>query len=230
MTSGMEPYDDAASGACPAADGHCARRPRRRAPGRLSALAAAVVLAALSATWFPGTSAQEQPAAAPAGLPDEYSVKAAFLYAFGRFVEWPAGALGNAADPFVIGIVGEDSFGDVLKEIAAKKTLQDRRIVVRRFAMPDDYRPTCQILFVSRSLSAEQQAAMLKKTQGNPVLVVGETPGFAEKGGIINFYAEEDRIRFEINAEAARKAQLRLSAQLLSLGRPAAAAQPTSSN
>ena len=206
MTSGMEPNDGAASGACQATRRDCANRPRRRRPKRLSALAATVVLAAVAATWFPGTSAQEQPAAAPAGRPDEYSVKAAFLYAFGRFVEWPTGALGNATDPFVIGIVGENSFGDVLKEIAARKTLQDRRIVVRRFASADDYRPTCQILFVSRSLSADQQAAILKKTQGNPLLVVGETPGFAQKGGMINFYAEEDRIRFEINAEAARKA------------------------
>ena len=119
--------------------------------------------------------------------------------------------LGNATDPFVIGIVGEDSFGNVLKEIAAKKTIQDRRIEIRRFAAPDDYRSTCQILFVSRSLTADQQAAILKKTEGSPVLVVGETPGFAEKGATINFYAEDDRIRFEINAEAARKAQLHLS-------------------
>ncbi len=218
MASTAEPNNDRAA------------RPRRRGPKRLSALAAAIVLAALSATWFPGTSAQEQPAAAPAGLPDEYSVKAAFLYAFGRFVEWPTGALGKATDPFAIGIVGEDSFGDVLKKIAAKKTLQDRRIVVRRFAAPDDYRATCQILFVSRSLTGEQQAAILKKTEGSPVLVVGETPGFAEKGGIINFYAEEDRIRFEINAEAARRAQLHLDAQLLNLGKTVGAARPTPSN
>ena len=93
--------------------------------------------------------------------------------------------------------------------------------MVRRFATPNDYRAPCQILFLSRSLTAEQQALLLKKTEKEAVLTVGETPGFTEKGGIVNFYVEGDRIRFEINAETARRAQLRMDAKLLNLGKPA---------
>jgi hypothetical protein len=192
-------------------------------------LATAVVVAAAAGALLLHASAQEQPAP-PANLPEEYTVKAVFLYSFGRFVQWPAKTFANDSEPFVIAVAGEDPFGRALDEIAAKKTIQDRRIVIRRFAAPDDYRGPCQILFVSRSLKAEAQAAILKKTAGRPVFVVGETPGFCQQGGIANFYVEGDRIRFEINAEAARKAQLRLDAKLLSLGKAASPPQPATPN
>ena len=95
----------------------------------------------------------EDPATAPPpASPSEYTVKAVFLYSFGRFVQWPAKTFANDSEPFVIGMAGEDPFGRALDEIAAKKTIQDRHIAIRRFAAPDDYRGPCQILFVSRSL------------------------------------------------------------------------------
>jgi hypothetical protein len=184
----------------------------------LSGKVVGVVLVA-GALWLPGRPVPGQPPEA-ATLPNQYTVKAVFLYNFGRYVEWPNGSFADASAPFVIGIVGEDAFGGALQEIAARKTIQGRPIVVRRFASPEDYNQTCHILFVSRSLASSQQAALIRMTQRRGVLVVGETPGFAEQGGTANFFVEEDRIRFEINVDTARRAQLRLDAKLLSLGKP----------
>ncbi len=188
-----------------------------------------VLTAAVAAAWCPLLAAEDQQPA-PANQPGEYTVKAAFLYSFGRFVEWPAAAFSDASAPLVIGVAGEDRFSGALDELAAKRTIQGRRIVIRRFATADDYRPPCHILFLSRSLTAEQQALFMKKAGKEAVLTVGETPGFNEKGGIVNFYVEGDRIRFEINAETARLAQLRMDAKLLNLGKPPEASRPPESN
>jgi hypothetical protein len=168
---------------------------------------------------LPSIAAPAEPAQPPT-LSNEYTVKAVFLYSFGRYTEWPAKSFQSRSEPFVIGIVGQDAFGSTLDDIAAKKTIQDRRIVVRRFATADQFVPPCHILYVSRSLSPDQQAALLKKTRAAAVLVVGETPGFAEGGGSVNFVVDGDRVRFEINLEAARRSQLRMDAKLLNLGKP----------
>jgi hypothetical protein len=166
------------------------------------------------------TPSVEAQSPAPVNLPNEYTVKAVFLYSFGRYVEWPQKAFADAAAPFVIGILGEDAFGGALDQIAAKKTIQERRIVIRRFASLEQYSAPCHILFVSRSLTAEQQVALMRKMEGKAVFLVGETPGFAEKGGVANFFIDGDRVRFEINPDYARQAQLRMDAKLLSLGKP----------
>jgi len=229
MTNTPETNDGASSrGRQPTGRRPLPRRAQRSVPMRPRMLAA-VVAAAVAGVMLLRASAQEQPPA-PANLPNEYTIKAVFLYSFGRFVQWPPKTFANPSEPFVIGIAGEDAFGRALDEIAAKKTIQERPIVIRRFATPDDYRGPCQILFVSRSLTAEGQAALLKKTEGRPVFVVGESPGFCQQGGIANFYVEGDRIRFEINAEAARAAQLRLDAKLLKLGKAAVPPQPEATN
>lgn len=164
--------------------------------------------------------ARSQPVETPVSLPDEYTVKAVFLYSFGRYVEWPATAFSSPSAPFVIGILGEDTFGGALDAVAAKKTIQGRSIVVRRFASVQEVRAPCQILFISHTVPADQQAAAVDKVQGTPVLVIGEMPGFAERGGTANFTVDGERIRFEINIENARRAQLRMDAKLLSLGIP----------
>jgi len=196
------------------------REPEPRARPSHGVCRAIVAWVVLGAVWWchvPAAPAQ-QPVSST--LPNEYTVKAVFLYSFGRYVEWPASAFSGPADPFVIAIVGEDAFGGALDEIAAKKTIQERRILVRRFASAAEYHPPCHILFVSRSLPGDQQAALMSKAEGKPVFVVGESPGLAEKGAIANFFIEGDRVRFEINADAARKAQLRMDAKLLNLGKP----------
>ena len=150
----------------------------------------------------------------------EYQIKAAFLYNFGRdaYIRWPQEALGDESDPFVIGILGRDPFGNNLMEIARHKKVKGRRLIVRRFATIEQY-DHCHILFVSRFESSEQQLRAIRQTADQHVLVVGESPGFAEKGGSINFYVERNKIRFEINLESARHHDLTISSRLLSVAR-----------
>ena len=146
-------------------------------------------------------------------------VQAVYLYSLGRYVEWPKAAFAEASSPFVIGIVGEDPFEGSLEGIAARKTIQGRKIEIRRFNSLKAYDQACQILFVSHSVPADQQAAVIEKTKGKPVLVVGATPGYAKRGAVANFVAEGDRISIEINVDAARRSQLRMDAKLLSLAK-----------
>jgi hypothetical protein len=148
----------------------------------------------------------------------EYAIKAAYLYQFGRYVQWPAESFADGNAPLVIGVLGTDPFGGVLEDIARSKRIEGRPIVVRRFAAMADY-TACHILFVPASVSPEQKAASLRKLQGTRTLLVGEEPGFAENGGTINFFLEENRIRFEINMEIAKQDQLKISSKLLSLAK-----------
>jgi len=148
----------------------------------------------------------------------EYAIKAAYLYNFGRYVEWPPEGFESSGAPFVIGVLGKDPFGAVLDEIAGSKRIEGRRIAVRRFATMAEYTP-CQILFVAASASPQQKAAALQKAQESAVLLVGEGSGFAKQGAVVNFFVESTRVRFEINTEAARRAQLKISSKLLSLAK-----------
>jgi hypothetical protein len=115
-------------------------------------------------------------------------------------------------------VLGTDPFGTVLEEIAKTKQIDGRPIVIRRFASMAEYRP-CHVLFVGGSVSAEQKALAIQAAHTSPVLLVGEEPGFANQGGTINFFLDENKIRFEINAEAAKREQLKISSKLLSLAK-----------
>jgi hypothetical protein len=176
----------------------------------------------------PLSAKAQQPGATDS--PKEHTVKAVFLYGFGRYVEWPKTTFANSASPFVIGILGDDMFGGALDEIAKKKTIQNRTIVIKRFANLDAFKEPCQILFISRSLTNEERDALIAKTAGKPILVVGESPGFAERGATANFFADGDRIAIEINVDAVRRAQLRVDARLLSLAKRVGATQTTATN
>lgn len=158
-----------------------------------------------------GASARAEPLASPS-RPSEYEVKAAFLYNFARFVEWPA-----PADPgarFVIEVVGDDPFGPALERTMAGKTVGGRPIEVRRRHAATARR--ADIVFVSAS-ERDRLARVLDRAGGPGVLTVGDTDGFAARGVIINFRVEEQRVRFEINPRRAEEAGLKLSSQLLKL-------------
>ena len=148
----------------------------------------------------------------------EYAIKAAYLYQFSRYVQWPAEAFANDHSPLVIGVLGADPFGGILEEIARTKRIEGRPIAVHRFASMAEYTP-CHILFVSSSVGPEQRAAAIQRAQRSPLLLVGEEPGFAEQGGTINFFLDENKIRFEINMEIAKQDQLKISSKLLSLAK-----------
>ncbi len=147
----------------------------------------------------------------------QYLIKAAFLYNFGRYVQWPPGVL-RPDSHFVIGILGQDPFGTAIDQIGATKTVESRPIAIRRFSAMADYRP-CQILFVAAGVSPAEQAAAIRQTLAEPVLLVGDDAEFAQQGGVIGFFVQDNRIHFEINPEAAKRRQLQISSKLLNLGR-----------
>lgn len=154
------------------------------------------------------------PTAAWAGAAEEYAVKAAFLYNFGRFVEWPAKADLDPSRPFVIAVVGSDPFGGALDGLEGK-TVQGRKVSVKRF--PGSNAPEgCDVLFVSAS-ERDQLAGLLAAAHRRNTLTVGDLPGFTRRGGVVEFVKVDDKVRFKINAGAAAQAGLRMSSQLLKL-------------
>lgn len=147
-----------------------------------------------------------------------YTVKAAYLLQFGHYVEWPDDAFPNKQSPLIIGVLGPYPFDSVFEEVARTKRIEGRPVVIRRFASMADYTP-CHILFIVASVPPAERALAIEKLKRSPVLIVGEEPGFAEQGGIVNFFVSGDKVRFEINARAAREEQLKISSTLLSLAK-----------
>jgi hypothetical protein len=177
-------------------------------------LALAVVLAAGLGVVVPADAAGSP---GQGEVTREYEVKAAFLYSFATFIDWPGDAVPDAGDAFIIGVLGTDPFGPVLDAIAASKTVRGKRIVVRRFATLEDYTP-CHILFVADSERARMRG-VVEKLRDAPVLLVADTEGFARVGGAINLVIEDNKVRFEINQAAAEHAGLKISSKLLRLAR-----------
>jgi len=154
---------------------------------------------------------------AQSGAPTEAQVKAVFLYNFTKYVAWPTEAFRSAADPLNVCILGADAFGPVLDETLQGERVQDRKLVSRRIATVDEV-DGCHLLFLSAS-EERQLPRILKALEAKPVLTVGETDDFAENGGMINLRKLGNKIRLEINEEAAARAGLKISSQLLKLAR-----------
>jgi uncharacterized protein DUF4154 len=169
-----------------------------------------VISALLALVWLFASFARAE---------SEYDVKAAYLFKFTKFVEWPATAFANAQAPFVIGVVGRDSFQGGLDRLIAGNTTGDRRLEVRHLSASDTAGlRSCQMIFVSVS-EERRLGSVLSAIQGRPVLVVGESEGFASAGGTLGFALRESRVGIEINSAAARQARLKISSQLLNLAK-----------
>lgn len=149
---------------------------------------------------------------------DEYQVKAAFLYNFLKFVDWPAQSFADGSSPFIIGVVGNDRFNNAIEQAIIGKTANGRGIVAKHFASLKAM-TYCHVLFISSSQRGN--IGQILATAGPGVLTVSETERFTQNGGIINFTIVESKVRFEINQTAAGRAGLRISAKLLSLARVA---------
>ena len=147
----------------------------------------------------------------------EYQIKAAFLVNFIQFVTWPTNTFTNEDAPFCVGVLGDDPFGATLDQTVQGETVNHHKIVVQRWQRIEECKD-CQMVFVSRS-EERNLAAILAKLDSGPVLTVSETRGFARRGGIINFYLEGNKVHFEINPAVAQRDKLKISAQLLSLGK-----------
>lgn len=149
-----------------------------------------------------------------AGVIDrEYPLKAAYLYNFGTYIEWPEFAFADPTASLVIGILGHDSFGTELDQLARRK-IGNRPVEIRHLSDPSGA-VECHILFVAASVSGPQLQETFAKVRGLPVLCVGESPGFSKAGGEIGFFVQENKLRFEINIHAARQQGLKISSKLL---------------
>jgi hypothetical protein len=146
---------------------------------------------------------------------DEYQVKAAFLYNFAKFVEWPAEAFKTAKDPIVVCVLGHNPFGNALEEAIRGKSVSGRTFAYRHVSDAESA-SDCQILFVG-SEESKHFRSLLDNLKPMGILTVGEAKGFAASGGVINFKLDDGRVRFEINVDAAEHEQLHISSKLLSL-------------
>ncbi len=147
----------------------------------------------------------------------EYQVKAAFLLNFTQFVQWPAAAFSGPDAPLCIGILGDDPFGPALEETVRGESIQDHKLAVRHGQKIEDL-TDCQMVFVSKSENG-RVPEILAKIDSHPVVTVSEVAGFAKRGGTINFYRDQNKVRFEINPASARQSGLKISSQLLGLGK-----------
>jgi hypothetical protein len=175
------------------------------AAGRTVALAIVATICAVTAT----------PALAEPSK--EYAVKAAFIYNFAQFTQWPNDAFQSADSPFVIGVMGDDPFDGALEQAVAGKNVSGHPMVVHHLSASDEVQK-CQLVFVPASQDA-RLADVFKAVDGKPVLSIGETDNFPWSGGTIRFFMENNKVRFEINPDSADRAHLHISSKLMKLAK-----------
>lgn len=143
----------------------------------------------------------------------EFQVKAAYLYNFGRFVHWPDENNAERTESFEICVLGADPFGQALDATLAGGTILGKSVAAKRIAKPQEV-DSCRILFISSSEESrlKEDLAALDKTR---VLTVSDIPRFSERGGMIGFILEGNRVRFDVNLDSAQLAGLTLSSELL---------------
>jgi YfiR/HmsC-like len=185
----------------------------------LRRLAILIAVFSMTLNWTASAGAQ----AGDGSDSSEYLVKAGFIYNFAKFVEWPSTAFAEPDAPIVIGVLGTDPFGDIINHVVEGKKIGTRGFVIRRFKWSKELKDSkdfkdCRILFVSSSEKMHFEE-IFEAVKGLPVLTVGETPGFAERGGMIRLMLEDNRVRFEVNVDAAHDGNLNISSRLLTLAR-----------
>ena len=156
----------------------------------------------------------------------EYQVKAAFLYNFVKFVDWPKEKVADGNEPIIIGVIGKDPFGKAFDPIKNKQ-VKGKKVVINRFKGLEELRKSgeqikairkCYLLFICSS-EKEKLREIINLVKDDSVLTVGEVKGFLESGGIINFLIEDKKVRFEINNAAAKQAKLKIRSKLLRLAK-----------
>ncbi len=152
-----------------------------------------------------------------AGTVDEYQLKAAFLYNFAKFVEWPAEAFRSDKDPLRICVLGASPFGSSLSDVLRGKMVLGHPIALTDITDPAQA-ADCQIVFISAS-ERKRVRLILKTLPRTGILTVSESEGFAQHGGMVNFTREGGHLGFEINAGVASDARLRISSRVLQLAR-----------
>jgi hypothetical protein len=147
----------------------------------------------------------------------EYRIKAAFLFNFAHYVEWPPDAFKDANSPLTYCTIGDDPFEGTLDESLNAKSVGTRPLRVQHLRPPENFQG-CQIVFIGAN-EKKRITAILETLKQSPVLVVGESNRFVQQGGTVGFLSEENTIRFEVNLDAAQRAHLNISATLLSVAK-----------
>lgn len=161
--------------------------------------------------WFPAQPLSNAQTAS------EYQVKAAYLYNFVKFVEWPAQDFASPTAPIQLCVLNDRSFESELNQIVKGKTVAGRPVAVIPVQNGEQSR-LCHVLFINSSQSG-QAHHILEVLRDTSVLTVGETKGFVEEGGIINFVLQDDHVQFHVNHKAANQVGLRISSRLLSVAK-----------
>jgi len=146
--------------------------------------------------------------------PSEYIIKAAFLYNFSKFVDWPGEVFADDQSPIILCILGKDPFGNVLESIE-EKAVKGRKLMIKRREEIEDLE-RCHILFISRS-EKRNLAQIFDKIADWHVLTVSDMDSFALQGGVIGLLTEEKKIRLQINLKAAQRRGVKISSKLLNL-------------
>jgi len=148
------------------------------------------------------------------GQPSEYTMKATFIGKFPQFIEWGARSdVNDVSKPFVISIIGNNPFKNDVVELLKRQKIKNKKVEMRFINQITQIENT-DILFISNSMR-KNLSKILEYTQNKPILTISDTSGFAEKGVHINFYLENDNVRFEINEQAARNAGIIINYRLL---------------
>lgn len=145
--------------------------------------------------------------------PTEYQVKAAYLYNFSRFVEWPQQMPHNPGDYFLICILGDNPFGNALADIVSHEHVNGMSVLTKQVLTPEDV-AGCRMLFISYS-ERNRLKHILSTLDHTSVLTVSDLPQFTEHGGMIQFVVEDNHVRFQVNVATAKRAGLAMSSELL---------------
>lgn len=145
----------------------------------------------------------------------EPALKAAFIYNFAKFTEWPAEVM-LAAEPLTLCVIGDAAIGDALKRVVKDRTLAGHSIGVLQTGPGGPPRRGCHLVYVS-GMTATQAATLLAGLGDAPVLTISELDGFTQLGGIAQFFFQNGRLRFNVHLESARRARLQISSRLLAL-------------
>ena len=147
----------------------------------------------------------------------EPALKAAFIYSFAKFTEWPTDAVPRAAEPFVLCVLGDAAVGDALERLVKGRSLAGHSMAVSHVA-PAGAQSLCHVLYVS-GVTATQAGQLVARHRDVPVLTISDVEGFTDVGGIAQFFFEQGQLRFTIQAGSAKRAHLQISSNLLALAK-----------
>jgi len=176
---------------------------------RASAVKSCVVLCLIAGALAFGPGETRAQSAAT----KEYQLKAVFLFNFAQFVEWPTNAFPEAQAPLVIGVMGENPFGTYLDEIVRGEEVNKHPLTIQHYRRAEEIK-TCHILFISQSEMGRLDQ-ILASLKGRNILTVGDAESFAQRGGMIRFVTEKNKIRLKINLETVKAAALTISSKVL---------------